>query len=109
MKRDRVSLTESVLFCDGLLGIISATRIKWLIDRFSFRIDILECIYLCERRAKEFKVPKYFVNTFCSVLDREVRGSKHRGKYLVEANLHLAIKLQLELNIQAILFKSPQF
>ena len=30
--------TDSVLFCGGLLWIISVTRIKRLIDRFSFLV-----------------------------------------------------------------------
>ena len=34
-----------------------------------FQIDILECIDLCDRRVKEFKVSKYFVNIFHSVID----------------------------------------
>ena len=41
-------------------------RIKRLIDSYSFcdcfLIDILEYIGLCNRRVKEFKVSKYFVN-----------------------------------------------
>ena len=37
---------------------------------------MLECIGLCDRRAKEFKVSNFFVNTFCSALDPEVRGLK---------------------------------
>ena len=57
--------------------------------------DILKCISFCDRRAKEFKV---FCEYICSALDREVHGSK----YLVEANLHLAVKLQPELIVRAI-------
>ena len=47
--------------------IISVIRIKWLIGGFSFSwflIVILQCISFCDRRTKEFKVLKYFVNIF---------------------------------------------
>ena len=70
-----------------------------------FLICILKCFIFCNRRAKEFKVSKYFAKYICSVRNREVRGSSIVIKYLVEANLHLAVrpKFQSELNIPAIL------
>ena len=56
-------VTDNVLFCGGLLWIISVTKIKRLIDLVFgwFLIDLLECIGLCDRRAKGFKVSEYFV------------------------------------------------
>ena len=92
---------KNVLFCGDLLWIISVTRIKRLIGGFNFDwflIAILKCISFCNQRAKEFKV---FCEYIYSVLDREVRGSKYST--LVEATLHLAVKLQLDLIIRAIL------
>ena len=65
INRDRRE-TDSVLFYGGLSWIISVTRIKRSIDRYSFSdwflINILEYIAWCDRRGKEFKVSKYFVN-----------------------------------------------
>ena len=72
-----------MLFCGGLLRIISGTRIKRLIGGFSFGwflIVILKCFSFCDRRAKEFKVLKYFCEYICSVLDREVHGPKYLSR-----------------------------
>ena len=51
---------------------------------------------MVERRSLKFQV---FGEYICSVLDRKVRGSS----ILVKANLHLAVKLQPDLIIRAIL------
>ena len=79
--------TLSVLLCDDLLWIMSATRIKWLIGGFSFGqslIYILKCFSFCDRRVEEFKVLKCYVNIFVLfVIERCVVQS-----ILVEANLH---------------------
>ena len=93
---------KGVLFCGDLLWIISVTKTKPLIGRFSFGwflIVILKCISLRNRRAKEFKVLKCFENIFVLfVLEKCVIQS-----ILVEANLHLAVKLPPDLIIRAIL------
>ena len=58
-------------------------------------------LYFCDRRAKELQVLKYyFCENICSVLDRKVRGSG----ILVEANLVLAIWLQSDLIVRAVLY-----
>ena len=78
------------------------TRIKRLIGGFSFGwflTVMLKCISFCDRRAKEFKVSKYFVNIFVLFLIEKCVIQS----ILVEANLCLAIKLQPELIIRAIL------
>ena len=68
-----------------------------------FLINILEYIGLCDRRVKEFKVSKYFVNIFVLFLIEKCVVLSIVVKYLVEANFHLAVKLQFGLIIQAIL------
>ena len=68
-----------------------------------FLIYILKCYSFCGRRAKEFKVSKYFAKYICSVLDQEVSGSIIVVKFSVEANLLPAVKLQPDLFIRAIL------
>ena len=49
------------------------TRIKRLIDRYSFSdwfpISILKYIGLCDRRVTTFEDSNYVVNIFCSVFD----------------------------------------
>ena len=79
-----------MLSCGELLWIISVTRIKRLIGGFCvgwFLTVILKCIGFCDQQVKEFEVSKVFCEYICSVLDREVRASK----YLVEADLYLAV------------------
>ena len=51
-------------------------------------IDILKCISFYDRRAKEFKVLKYFVNIFVLFLIEKCVVQS----ILVKANLHLAVK-----------------
>ena len=63
---------------------------------------MLEYIGLCDRRVKEFKVSKYFVNISVLFLIEKYVVQSIVIKYLVEANLHLAVKLQSELAIGAI-------
>ena len=75
------------------------TKIKRVIDRFSFLIDILECIGLCDRRVKEFKVSKHLVNMSVLFLIEKCVVQRIVVKHLVEANLHLAVELQSELII----------
>ena len=45
-----------------------------------FLMVILKYISFCDRRAKEFKVLKYFCEHICCVLDREVRGAKYLSR-----------------------------
>ena len=52
--------------------------------------------------SKEFKVSKYFVNIFVLFLIKKCVVQSVVVKYLVEANLYLAVKLQLGLITQAI-------
>ena len=60
---------------------------------------MLKCISFCDRRAKEFKVLNCLVNVFVLFLiEKRVLQS-----ILVEANLHLAVKLQPDLIILVIL------
>ena len=87
-----------MLFCGELLWIVSATRIKRSIGGFSFGwflIVILKCISFCDRRAKEFKVWSIFVSIFVLFLIEKCVVQS----ILVEANLHLAVKLQPDLII----------
>ena len=73
---------------------IVVTRFKLLIGGFSFGwflIVTLKCFSFCDRRAKEFKVSKYFAKYICSALDREVRRSSIVVKFSVEANLSLLL------------------
>ena len=56
---------KSVLYCGGLLWIISVRRIKRLIGGFGwFMIVIIKSalVSVIDKRAKKFKVSKYFVN-----------------------------------------------
>ena len=63
-----------------------------------FLIVDLKCFIFCDRRAKEFKVSKHFMNTVVLY----VIGRCLVQVFLVEANLFLAIKLQPVLIIRAI-------
>ena len=87
-----------MLFCGDLSCSTRVTRIKRLIGGFSFGwflIVILKCISFCDRRAKEFKVSENFANIFALLLiEKRVVQS-----ILVEANLHVAVKLQSDLII----------
>ena len=57
------------------------------------------------RRAKEFNVLKWFVDIFVLF----IIGKCVIQSILVEANLYLAVKLQPDLNIQAIPLSRPNF
>ena len=60
---------------------------------------VLKCITYCDRRAKKFEVLKCLVNIFVLFLIKECVVQS----ILREANLHLAVKLQSDLIIRAIL------
>ena len=51
-----------MLFSGELLWITSLTGIKRLIGGFYFDWFLIGAFSLCDRRAKEFEVSKYFVN-----------------------------------------------
>ena len=60
---------------------------------------MFKCINFCDQRAKEFKVLNCFVNIFVLLLIEK----RVLQRILVEANLYLAVKLQSDLIIRAIL------
>ena len=88
-----------MLFCGNYCGYL----FKQSIGVFSFGwflISILKWFSFCDRRAKEFKVLKYlFVNVIVLLLIEKCVVQT----ILIEANLFLAVKLQSELIVRAIL------
>ena len=60
---------------------------------------ILKCISFCNRRAKEFNASKYFVNIFVLFLIEKCVVQS----ILVETNNYLAVKLQSDLIMRAII------
>ena len=56
-----------MLFCGDLLRFVGVTSVRQLFGGFSFGcflVVMLKCFHFCDRRAKEFKVLKHFMNTF---------------------------------------------
>ena len=91
-----------MLLSGELLWIISAARIKRLIGGFSFLVGVC-LIYkraeVCVIDERKNLKSRNICECICSVLPRRVRGSS----ILAEANLHLAVKLQPDFTIRAIL------
>ena len=85
------------MFCGDLLQIVGVTSVRQLFCLVGSWL--LKYISFCDHQAKEFKVLKWLVNMFVLFLMEKCVGQS----ILVEANLFLAIKLQPDLTIQAIL------